>query len=79
MFPKPPWIGESDAVAVHAAVSLYAKVLQTQREGKSVSLEAQLWSRLLSVLGSLGLTPADRGKMTVPKANDQKDKWAGIL
>jgi hypothetical protein len=34
---------------------------------------------LMSILGTLGLTPADRAKMQAPKADDVPDKWAGIL
>lgn len=87
-FPKPTWIGQTDVVAVHAAVSMYARVIgnqQAQRvadEDKTrvlVDQELKLWGRLMSILGTLGLTPADRSKMQAPKSADVEDKWAGIL
>lgn len=86
-FPRVAWIGASDVLAVHAAVSIYERILRNQQRQqdfpdkawKLINAEAALWGRLLSILGSLGLTPADRGKMTAPKVNDQQDKWAGIL
>lgn len=89
-FPRPAWIGNTDAIAVHAAVSLYANVRQLQRarleysgDGLPLGLiaeEAKQWGRLMSVLGTLGLTPADRTKMQAPRADDNTDdKWAGIL
>jgi phage terminase small subunit len=35
---------------------------------------------LMSILSSLGLTPADRAKMQAPKVDDEAaDKWAGLL
>jgi hypothetical protein len=108
-FPKPAWIGETDGVAVRAAVSIFARILRVQESMRATpdagnpltfkisfstdgeerlepkpnplyTLELQLWGRLMSVLGSLGLTPADRGKMQAPKVDDSvEDKWAGIL
>jgi hypothetical protein len=111
-FPKPGWIGETDGMAVNAAVSTFALILRNQRamretdesdnplafktvitekdgqermtvEAKENPLYTQqmkLWARLMSVLATLGLTPADRAKMTAPKVDaDAEDKWAGIL
>jgi hypothetical protein len=34
---------------------------------------------LMSILGTLGLTPVDRMKMQAPKGDDVADKWAGVL
>jgi phage terminase small subunit len=45
-----------------------------------ITQELQLWGRLMSVLATLGLTPADRAKMQAPKADAAaEDKWAGLL
>jgi hypothetical protein len=30
-FPKPAWIGETDGIAVHSAVSIYDRILRNQR------------------------------------------------
>jgi phage terminase small subunit len=49
------------------------------KENPLITQEIKLWGRLMSILGTLGLTPADRAKMTAPKADDMDDKWAGIL
>jgi hypothetical protein len=90
-FPKPVWIGESDVLAVTGAVSIFARILANQQkqaaadlEGENsdrlVNQETQLWGRLLGYLGVLGLTPADRGKMTAPRDDGQAENgWAGIL
>jgi hypothetical protein len=84
-FPKPAWIGETDVIAVRAAVELYARVLDIRRAERETGEPAhdmalKVWGRLMSVLGSLGLTPADRGKMSAPKVDEAtEDKWAGIL
>jgi hypothetical protein len=108
-FPKPGWIGETDVVAVRAAVSIFARIMRCQEAMRATpdagnpltykisysadgeerlepkpnplfTLELQLWGRLMSVLGTLGLTPADRGKVSVPKVDGEAvDKWAGIL
>jgi hypothetical protein len=34
---------------------------------------------LRASLAVLGLTPADRAKMTAPRVDESDDKWAGIL
>jgi hypothetical protein len=83
-FPKPAWIGETDVVAVRAAVSIYARILQVQPaarlgELRDIEQESKLWGRLMSVLASLGLTPADRSKMQIPSTGDTGDKWEGLL
>ena len=107
-FPKPAWIGQTDVVAVHAAVSIYERILRNQKaqqatetagnpltlkytvdgdgnrtaepkENPLITQELKLWGRLMSVLATLGLTPADRAKMQAPKGEDVEDKWAGIL
>jgi hypothetical protein len=107
-FPKPSWIGQTDVVAVHAAVSVYERILRNQKaqqktessgnplsykftpsadgepnmepkENPLITQELKLWGRLMSILGTLGLTPADRAKMSTPKADAVEDKWAGIL
>lgn len=107
-FPKPTWIVETDVVAVHAAVSIYERILRNQKaqqatdtagaslaykytydadgnqnaepkENPLITQELKLWGRLMSVLATLGLTPADRAKMQAPKGEDVQDKWAGIL
>jgi hypothetical protein len=108
-FPKPGWIGETDGLAVRAAVSIFARILAVQQAMRATpdaanpltfkvsfsadgeerlepkpnplyTLELQLWGRLMAVLGALGLTPADRGKVSVPKVDEASvDKWAGIL
>lgn len=107
-FPRPAWIGETDVLAVNAAVSLFALILANQaamREadaGKPLSYKVshdgdgtallepkanplygqqiQLWGRLMAVLASLGLTPADRGKVSVAQATDEAaDQWAALL
>lgn len=107
-FPKPAWIGKTDVLAVHAAVSIYERIRRNQKaqgatetagnplaykftpsadgepnmepkENPLITQELKLWGRLMSVLGTLGLTPADRAKMQAPKAEEVEDKWAGIL
>lgn len=108
-FPRPAWIGATDVLAVHAAVSLYALILQNQAamratpdagaplafkithdgdgnerlEPKANPLygqQVQLWARLMGVLATLGLTPADRGKVSVPDAGDaHADQWTALL
>lgn len=107
-FPKPAWIGQTDVLAVHAAVSIYERILRNQKaqtktesagnplsykftpsadgepnmepkENPLITQELKLWSKLMSVLATLGLTPADRAKMQTPKGEDVADKWAGIL
>ena len=91
-FPKPAWIGETDAAAVHAAVSTYASILALQRARRDsppgpevlvdprMTEECRQWGRLMSVLSTLGLTPADRAKMQAPRGHDTaEDKWAGLL
>ena len=88
-FPRPVWITEGDLVAVEAAVCLYARVWANRREQvgaeadrglRLVDLEVKLWGRLITVLSSLGLTPADRSKMSVRKQDaTTDDKWAGVL
>jgi hypothetical protein len=84
-FPKPPWIGETDAIVVHAAVATYTRVLALQplaREGdqKAVDQESKLWGRLMGILAVLGLTPADRSKMQIPVSNSEdEEKWAALL
>ena len=107
-FPKPAWIGQTDVVAVHAAVSVYERILRNQKaqqateqaghplsykfshdadgnqnvepkENPLITQEVKLWGRLMSILGTLGLTPADRAKMQAPKVEETADKWAGIL
>ena len=107
-FPKPAWIGQTDVVAVHAAVSVYERILRNQaaqqrtegagnplsykftpsadgepnmepKENPLITQELKLWGRLMSILATLGLTPADRAKMQAPKGEDVQDKWAGIL
>ena len=49
------------------------------KENPLITQEIKLWGRLMSILGTLGLTPADRAKMTTPKSDEAEDKWAGIL
>lgn len=108
-FPKPAWIGETDALAVHAAVSLYARILHNQAAQRAtaeagaplaykvsydgdgnerlepkpnplITQEVQLWARLMSVLASLGMTPADRSKVQAPAPTDaEAETWASIL
>lgn len=85
--PRPIWVTESDVLAVTAAVSLYAKILEVREKNAAkwriglVAQEGQLWGRLLAVLASLGMTPADRSKVapTRPDVTASDDKWAGIL
>jgi len=107
-FPQVSWIVESDVLAVHAAVSVYERILRNQRaqratdeagaplavkfshdadgnqnvepkENPLITQELKLWGRLMSILSSLGLTPADRSKMTAPRDVAVEDKWAGLL
>jgi hypothetical protein len=107
-FPKPAWIGQTDQIAVHGAVSVYERILRNQKaqqaspeagaplalkfshdsdgnqnvepkENPLITQEIKLWARLFSILATLGLTPADRAKMTAPRVDDAEDKWAGIL
>ena len=83
-FPKPGWIGETDVLAVRVAVTTYALLLQVlprARDGESaaISQAATLSARLMAVLATLGLTPADRSKMQVPASSASDDKWAGFL
>lgn len=87
-FPRPIWITESDRLAVEGAVALYARVLELRRQQATeaepswrlTGQETQLWGRLMTYLASLGLTPSDRGKMTAPEADEQKQsKWAHLL
>jgi phage terminase small subunit len=50
------------------------------KENPLITQELKLWGRLFSILATLGLTPADRGKMQAPKVDEAaEDKWAGIL
>jgi phage terminase small subunit len=49
------------------------------KENPLITQEIKLWGRLMSILGTLGLTPADRAKMTAPKASAVENKWEGIL
>lgn len=50
------------------------------KENPLITQELKLWGRLMSVLASCGLTPADRAKMTAPRVDgNSDDKWAGIL
>jgi hypothetical protein len=49
------------------------------KENPLITQEIKLWGRLMSILGTLGLTPADRAKMTAPKADAVENKWEGIL
>jgi phage terminase small subunit len=97
-FPHPAWIGETDVVAVTAAVSTYARILKNHKaqhaseeagaplvgddghENPLITQEIKLWGRLMSILGTLGLTPADRAKMQAPRVNETAEaKWAGLL
>ncbi len=91
-FPKPGWIGQTDTAAVHAAISTYASILELQRARRKtppgpevlvdprMTEECRQWGRLMSVLSTLGLTPADRAKMQAPKGHaTAEDKWAGLL
>jgi phage terminase small subunit len=107
-FPKPAWVGQTDVLAVNAAVSIFERILRNQKaqqktegagnplsykftpsadgepnmepkENPLITQELKLWGRLMSVLGTLGLTPADRAKMQAPKQEAVADKWAGIL
>jgi hypothetical protein len=108
-FPRVPWIVESDGLAVHAAVSIFERILRNQKaqaatdqagnplsikisydgdgnerlepkENPLITQELKLWTRLLTVLGVLGLTPTDRAKVGAQKVHEQtEDKWAGIL
>ena len=36
-FPKPAWIGQTDVVAVHAAVSIYERILRNQQAQQATS------------------------------------------
>jgi hypothetical protein len=84
-FPRAPWIQETDRLAVNGAVSVYAQILQVQRIARekgvpAVDAEVKLWGRLMTYLSALGLTPADRSKMSIKQVDEQtEDKWAGIL
>lgn len=49
------------------------------KENPLITQEIKLWGRLMSILGTLGLTPADRAKMQAPKDDAVEDKWAGVL
>jgi hypothetical protein len=50
------------------------------KENPLITQELKLWGRLMSILASLGLTPADRAKMAAPRVDgNADDKWAGIL
>jgi phage terminase small subunit len=49
------------------------------KENPLITQEIKLWARLMSILSTLGLTPADRAKMQAPKQEAVADKWAGIL
>ena len=50
------------------------------KENPLITQELKLWGRLMSILASLGLTPADRAKMAAPRVDGTADdKWAGIL
>ena len=57
------------------------KLDRIDKEMKLVNQEIALWGRLLAVLGTLGLTPADRTRLTPKPTADAttKDKWAGVL
>lgn len=50
------------------------------KENPLISSEIKLWHAMLRFLAVLGLTPADRAKMTAPKVESKaEDKWAGLL
>jgi hypothetical protein len=50
------------------------------KENPLITQELKLWGRLFSILATLGLTPADRGKMQAPKPSDAAaDQWAELL
>lgn len=50
------------------------------KENPLITQEMRLWNSLRSWLATLGLTPADRAKMSAPKVDDDaQNKWAGIL
>jgi hypothetical protein len=49
------------------------------KENPLITQEIKLWGRLMSIIGTLGLTPADRAKMPAGKSEPVEDKWAGIL
>jgi phage terminase small subunit len=70
----PGVLANSDRWAVETACTLMAK----QRKREIKTQEVQL---LLSLLGKLGMTPADRAKVTaVPQPAEQvQDEWAEFL
>lgn len=81
-FPRPAWIGETDVLAVRAAVAVFAMILEAGPAADAKDREAlsKLWGRLMGILATLGLTPADRSKMQVPpRDDDAEDRWAGLL
>lgn len=50
------------------------------KENPLITQELKLWTRLVSVLGILGLTPTDRAKVGMQKRDEKvDDKWADIL
>lgn len=81
-FPKPVWIGETDVLAVRAAVSVFAMILAAGPAADAKDREAlsKLWGRLMGILATLGLTPADRSKMQIPAGSaDDEAGWKELL
>jgi len=81
-FPRAPWIGETDVLAVRAAVSVFAMILAAgpAEDAKDREALSKLWGRLMGILATLGYTPADRSRMQIPSGgSDDEDKWAGLL
>lgn len=61
-----PWLTEADRATVEAASMLRAKLWAGCRDEKVVG-------RLLSLLGRMGATPADRSKIYAPKDDEESD------
>jgi len=60
-----PWLAAADRFIVELACGLW----MLERRGKATATESRL---LVSILGRLGMTPADRSKVKVPQAPPKK-------
>lgn len=87
LFPRPVWIDQTDTLAVEATVCLYSTILdlrkqqQVQFSQNTAQLLGTMWTRLLTMLDCLGLTPTSRSKVAParPDVKATDEPWAGII
>lgn len=72
-------LGDSDRLAVEIAATLMAEFRRGGRDeqGRPLFTDARL-SRLQAILGQLGMTPADRAKVKVPKKGAPANAFADL-